>query len=112
MRILQILTYYRPHISGLTIYVERLARGLARAGHTVTVLTSQYDHSLPQCEERDGVQIVRAPVMFRLSKGVVMPSFGNLARRLMHHHDVVHMHLPQFDGGFHTPVDADRQIEP
>ena len=39
MRILHLLTYYRPHISGLTIYVERLSRGLAMAGHDVTVLT-------------------------------------------------------------------------
>lgn len=98
MRILQILTYYRPHISGLTIYVERLSRGLIRAGHTVTILTSQYDPSLSLHEERDGVQIVRVPVAFRLSKGVIMPGFGNVARRLMRSHDIVHMHLPQFDG--------------
>ena len=32
MKILFILTYYRPHVSGLTIYVERLAQaGGARA---------------------------------------------------------------------------------
>jgi glycosyltransferase involved in cell wall biosynthesis len=98
MRILQVLTYYRPHISGLTIYVERLARGLARAGHTVTVLTSQYDRALPLHEARDGVQIVRSPVMLRLSKGVIMPGFGNTARRLLRDYDLIHMHLPQFDG--------------
>jgi glycosyltransferase involved in cell wall biosynthesis len=98
MRILQVLTYYRPHISGLTIYVERLSRGLAQAGHNVTLLTSQYDPSLPLREERDGVQIVRCPVMFRISKGVIMPTFGQQARRLMRQHDIVHMHLPQFDG--------------
>ena len=32
MKILQVLTYYRPHVSGLTIYVERLCRALARKG--------------------------------------------------------------------------------
>ena len=112
MRILQVLTYYRPNISGLTIYVERLSRGLARNGHRVTILTSQFDPDLPLHEERDGVQIVRAPVLFRLSKGVIMPGFGNLARRLMRDHDVIHMHLPQFDGAglalnarlFHKPA--------
>jgi glycosyltransferase involved in cell wall biosynthesis len=98
MRILQVLTYYQPHISGLTIYVKRLASGLARAGHSVTVLTSQYEPQLPLREEQDGVNIVRAPVAFRVSKGVIMPSFGNLARKLIRQHDVVHMHLPQFDG--------------
>lgn len=98
MRILQVLTYYRPHISGLTIYAQHLSRGLAGAGHHVTVLTSQYDPSLPLNEMQDGVDIVRVPVLFRLSKGVIMPSFGNTARRLIRTHDVAHLHLPQFDG--------------
>ena len=40
-RILLALTYYRPHVSGLSICAERLARGLARRGHSVTVLTSR-----------------------------------------------------------------------
>jgi len=97
MRILQVLTYYRPWISGLTIYVERLARGLAKQGHQVTVLTSQYDPALPLAETKDGVVIVRVPVAARVSKGVVMPSFGFMARWLMAGHDVLHMHLPQFD---------------
>ncbi len=48
MRILFILTYYRPHVSGLTIYVERLAKALGERGHEVTVLTSRYDRGLPR----------------------------------------------------------------
>jgi glycosyltransferase involved in cell wall biosynthesis len=97
MRILVVLTYYRPHISGLTIYAERLARAWARRGHIVTVLTSRYDDSLPSDEVKDGVRIVRAPVLFRLSKGVVMPTFGALANRLVAENDVIQLHLPQFD---------------
>ena len=46
MKILEVLTYYRPWVSGLTIYVERLSRALVKQGHDVTVLTSQYDLSL------------------------------------------------------------------
>jgi glycosyltransferase involved in cell wall biosynthesis len=98
MRILHLLTYYRPWISGLTIYVERLARGLAAAGHDVTVLTSQYDPQLPHREVMDGVSIVRVPVALRISKGVVMPSYGATLRRLLPSFDVAHLHLPQFDG--------------
>lgn len=98
MRILHLLTYYRPHISGLTIYVERLARGLAKAGHTVTVLTSQYDKVLPCEEDVDGARVLRVPVAARISKGVIMPAFGVTLRKLMPQHDLVHLHLPQFDG--------------
>jgi len=97
MKVLIVLTYYRPHVSGLTIYAERLARGLARRGHRVTVMTSQYDRSLPLEEEQDGVRVVRVPVAFRVSKGVIMPTFGFVATRLVREHDVVSLHLPQFD---------------
>ncbi len=97
MKILIALTYYRPHISGLTIYTERLAKALAKRGHEVTVLTSQYDPSTQLEETKDGVNIVRVPVLFRISKGVIMPTIGPTATRLVRENDVVHLHLPQFD---------------
>jgi len=97
MKILTVLTYYRPHTSGLTIYAERLARAFAKRGHEVTVMTTQYDRSLPREEMMDGVRVVRVPVAFRLSKGVIAPTFGWVATKLVWQHDVVQMHLPQFD---------------
>src|SRR5512139_2674640 len=97
MKILLALTYYRPHTSGLTIYAERLARALADRGHQVTVLTSHYDRSLPREEHLQGVDIVRVPVAFRVSKGVIMPTFGAVAWKMVRAHDVLSLHLPQFD---------------
>lgn len=97
MKILFVLTYYHPHVSGLTIYVKRLATTLARRGHQVTVLTSRYDQALPAQEAVDGVHVVRAPVLFRISKGVIMPTFPLLAWRLIRSHDLVSVHLPQFE---------------
>lgn len=97
MKILTVLTYYRPHTSGLTIYVERLAKTLVKQGHQVTVLTSQYDKSLEREEICEGVRVVRVPVLFRVSKGVIMPTFGYLAWKLALESDVIHLHLPQFD---------------
>lgn len=97
MRILTALTYYRPHTSGLTIYAERLARALVQRGHEVTVLTSRYERSLPAEEVRDGVRVVRFPVLFRVSKGVISPTVGLMATRLALEHDALILHLPQFD---------------
>ncbi|MBI4771247.1 MAG: glycosyltransferase family 4 protein [Chloroflexi bacterium] len=93
MRILLALTYYRPHVSGLTIYVERLARALARRGHAVTVLTSQYDRALPREETRDGVRVLRVPVALRVSKGVIMPTIGLVATREVLRHDVLSLQV-------------------
>lgn len=97
MKILTVLTYYRPHTSGLTIYAERLARTFAKRGHQVTVMTTHYDPSLPSEEMMDGVRVIRVPVMARVSKGVLAPTFGLVATKLVWEHDVVQLHLPQFD---------------
>ena len=97
MKILTVLTYYRPHTSGLTIYAERLARAFAKRGHEVTMMTTQYDPSLPLEEMLDGVRVIRVPVIARISKGVIAPAFGFVATKLVWQNDIVHMHLPQFD---------------
>ncbi len=97
MKILTVLTYYRPHTSGLTIYAERLARAFVKRGHQVTVMTNQYDPSLPLEEMMDGVKVIRVPVIARVSKGVLAPTFGWVATKLAWQHDVVQLHLPQFD---------------
>src|SRR5512147_1252270 len=97
MKILTVLTYYRPHTSGLTIYAERLAKAFVKRGHQVTVMTTQYDPSLPREETMDGVKIIRVPVVARVSKGVLAPTFGLVATKLVAQNDVIQMHLPQFD---------------
>ena len=97
MRILVVLTYYRPHTSGLTIYAERLSKALVKRGHKVTVLTSHFDPATPREEVLDGVHIRRVPVLARVGKGVIMPQFGLIAAKLIKAHDVIHLHLPQFD---------------
>lgn len=100
MRILFPLTYYRPHVSGLTIYLQRTAQALAKRGHAVTVLTSQYDWRLPREEIIANVRVVREPVWARVGKGVIMPGYVQTAARLMREHDVVVPSLPT------TPMEA------
>lgn len=97
MRILIVLTYYRPHTSGLTIYTERLAAAFAEQGHEVTVFTTQFDKKLRLEEIVNGVRVIRSPVLLRISKGVISPTFGFQATKLVRVTDVIHLHLPQFD---------------
>jgi glycosyltransferase involved in cell wall biosynthesis len=97
VKALLVLTYYHPHVSGLTIYVKRLATKLADRGYQVTVLTSRYDPVLPAEEVIDGVQVVRVPVLMRISKGVIMPAFPFVAWKLIRQNDVASIHLPQLE---------------
>jgi len=97
MRILIVLTYYKPYKSGLTIYAERQAEALAASGHDVTVLTSQFDPDLPEEEMDRGVHVHRLPVAFRLSKGVIMPKMPFTAWKMIGQSDIINLHLPQGD---------------
>ena len=100
MKVLIALTYYYPHWTGLTAYAQRLAEGLAQRGHQITVVTSRFRKDLPLREEHNGVQIVRLPTWFRLSRGQVMPSFLSTVNRLVREHDIVQVHTPMLETWF------------
>ena len=97
MKILAALTYYKPYISGLTIYAARVAEAWVRAGHEVTVLTSRHSAELPGEEVLNGVRVVREPVLLKISKGAVMPKFWMDAAAYVKQADVVNIHLPQLE---------------
>jgi glycosyltransferase involved in cell wall biosynthesis len=99
MKILVATTYWTPHISGLTISAERLARTLADRGHEVTILTARFRADLPARETRNGLTVRRVPVLFRLSKGCIQPTLPFLFLALARQSDLVHLHLPQGEGG-------------
>lgn len=94
MKILVTLTYYLPHWTGLTAYARRLAEGLCRRGHEVTVLASQHHRDLPREEIIDGVCVVRVPWMARVSRTLVMPTYPLHLSRLIDQHDIVQVHTP------------------
>lgn len=94
MKILQILYFYSPYTSGVTIYAERMSRELTVRGHQVTVLSSRHDPAQPLAETVDDVRVVRVPVLTGFDRAVIMPSLIPTAARLMRQHDVVHLHLP------------------
>ena len=97
MKILISATYFEPYSSGLSQFALRLGRGLVGLGHQVTVLTSQYLKELPLEQEIYGMHVVRVPVDFRLSKGVLMLGLIKTAKPWTQWADVVNLHLPQFE---------------
>ncbi|MEA3345470.1 MAG: glycosyltransferase family 4 protein [Chloroflexota bacterium] len=104
MRILEVLSYYYPHWTGLTAYAQRLAEGFAHRGHEVTVLTSRYEPELLPEEVHNGVRILRLPVLCRLSRGRIMPTFPWVAWQLIRQHDIVQMHTPLLEAPLITAL--------
>lgn len=88
------IDYYRPHVSGLTLYVEHLSEALARRGHEVRVLTHRHLRELPLEAEENGVGVIRAPVAARVGKALVSPAILARALRELPSADVLHLHAP------------------
>ncbi|MBW2974634.1 glycosyltransferase family 4 protein [Candidatus Woesearchaeota archaeon] len=99
MRILMITPYYYPYCSGISEYVKRLSEQLVKKGHSVTVLTSRHDKNLNKKEKIKNVNVIRSRVLFRLNKGVFMPSFVLKAWSLSPGYDIVNIHLPMIESG-------------
>src|SRR3990167_4396923 len=98
MKILFSITYFDPYVSGLTIYVSRLSRALAKRGHAVSALCMQNDSSLPIKETHDGVAIYRAKTIGSVHKGFLSWEWIVLSWNLVKTHDIVIVNLPQFEG--------------
>ena len=109
-KILIVLYYYHPYISGLSLLAKMLAEGVASRGHHVTVLTTQHDSGLPASEVLNGVHIVRAKILARINKGVISVDLLQKIIELSKTHDIVNPHLPMAHFGFILPFIDTRKL--
>ncbi len=98
-RILTVLNYYRPYVSGLSEYACMVAEGAARRGFDVTVLTGRHDPDLPESEVAGGVRILRVNPLFFLHKGYISVQLFTRFLAEIRAADVVHFHLPMLESG-------------
>ncbi len=98
-RILLVLNYYTPYVSGLTNVARDLAESLAKRDWNVIVLCAQHQSDLALQEEINNVSVVRAPVDIRVGKGVISKKFVQLFRKLSNSVDIVNLHAPMLEAG-------------
>lgn len=99
-KILFNVSYYAPHLSGLTLCIQNLAESLAKneKEYHIRVLTTQFKKELPLTETKKNVTINRVPYVFKISKGFFMPSYVLEAFRTIKKNDIVILVLPEFEG--------------
>lgn len=97
-KILIILNYYYPYISGVSEYARVVAEELVKKGNDVTVLTSNHD-KLQEKEIINGVKVIRAPILGKISKGTISIKFVTWAKKYAKEADIVNMHLPMLESG-------------
>lgn len=88
-----------PHIGGVETHVARLSRELVARGFRVTVVTEQFDVTLPLEEKIDGIRVVRIPKKHCTSKlgiwsWMIRHMSLFLSADIIHAHDVFWWFLP------------------
>ena len=99
MKILFILNYYYPYVSGVTETTKLLAESLAKKeGYEVSVLCSNHD-KLPAKENINGVNVYRAPIIMKISKGTVSLDFIKMAKKMSKDYDIINVASPMLESG-------------
>ena len=93
------LNYYAPYVSGVTEAARVTAEGLAALGWRVLVVAGHHDPASPARERLHGVDVIRTPVIARIGKGIVSPSFVPTVLRWARRSRLVHLHLPMLEAG-------------
>jgi glycosyltransferase involved in cell wall biosynthesis len=123
MRIVVVNNFYPPRVGGSALLSDNLARGYARAGHEVLVITAAYQDGAAVEEPMPGLRIVRLPsltmpdvrlaVTFDLAF-TIRPSLLRRVSRLLKDFrpDVIHQHGQFFDLTWATAAYARRHKIP
>jgi glycosyltransferase involved in cell wall biosynthesis len=86
-------------VSGLTEVARVVAEELAAQGARVLVVAGQHDKTLRRKEVVNGVDVLRTPVVWRLGKGLISPSFIPTVIREGRNAGVVNLHMPMIESG-------------
>ncbi len=97
MRILFFATYFKPYISGITVYPDKLLQFLSKKNQ-VRVLCFKHAKDLANEEKFGQVTVERMPFLFKLSKGFIsLRSFYYFFQRVRTT-DVVMLNIPNAEG--------------
>ena len=85
---------YKPHVSGITNYIDLNKRYIEKAGHDVFVFTFG-----DQDYHDDELRVVRSPGLPIVNSGYYLSfSYNRAAKKLLQTMDVVHVHHPFLSG--------------
>ena len=85
---------YKPHVSGITNYIDLNKRYIEKAGHEVFVFTFG-----DQDYHDDELRVIRSPGLPIVNSGYYLSfSYNRAAKKLLQSMDIVHVHHPFLSG--------------
>jgi glycosyltransferase involved in cell wall biosynthesis len=94
VKILQIIQFFNPSRGGSVIIPYNLSKELAKKGHNITILTTdfEFNKNFAQSIEKEGVQVIAFHCSLNISDFLITPSIIKWLRENIKKFDIVHMH--------------------
>lgn len=94
MKILQVIPFFSPKYGGTVTSTYILSKELSKAGHEVTVLTTDIDKDKEYIKsiEKEEVKVLDFSYIFNLSLFIYSPSMRKWLDENLRNFDIIHMH--------------------
>ena len=94
MKILQVIEFFTPKRGGSVNSVYNLSKGLAKNGHEVTIITTdfEFDEEYAKSIEKEHVTVIPFHCAANIASFLVSPSIKKWLKANIKDFDIVHMH--------------------
>lgn len=92
MKILQVVPFFSPSLGGSVTIPYQLSKWLAKEGHEVTVLTTDYKYDPEFAQSLENVRVVPIPCLANLGLFLYSPQIKTWLDDNILHYDVIHLH--------------------
>ena len=92
LKILQVTPFFSPIFGGSSIAPYNLSKALAKRGHQVTILTSDYKISQEWIDSSPNIEVFPSKTRLNLKELLITPGMRKYAKEGLKGFDVIHMH--------------------
>jgi glycosyltransferase involved in cell wall biosynthesis len=93
MNILQIIPFFTPARGGSVVAPYNLSKHLAKRGHEVTIITTDFELDKGYIQSLDGVRVVPFHCIANIGLMLISPKMKGLLKKEIKNFDVIHMHI-------------------
>lgn len=93
MKVLQVIPFFTPNLGGPVAYTEMVSKNLARHGHEVTIITSDYmeDMLFRSNMEDYGIEVISFPCIMNIGLYLYTPDIKKWSEKNLQKYDIIHM---------------------
>ena len=92
MKILQIVQFFSPNHGGSSMVPFELSKHLHKAGHNVTVITTDFQMDNDFIDSSDGVEVIPFHCQMNIGSLLVSSSMKEFLKENINKFDIIHMH--------------------